>query len=273
MKTCFILTFSLFFSAAYSQTFNEDTVKQDSAYKQLKAQVVTKLAHAVPGQWGSFVKGVDEDIVTSKKIMALTFDACGGPHGSGYDQELIDFLRQKKIPATLFLTGLWIDAHPNEVKALAADPLFEIENHGLAHHPCAIEGESRYGIKGTANVAQAVDEIELNALKIQHVTGRKPLYYRASTATTDEACTVIARELGETIISFDLLSGDAVANTPTEIIKNNLVRGAKDGALVIMHMNHPEWNGYEALRAALPTWQAMGFTFVKLENHPLKGKY
>ena len=271
---CIIIIPLLFISALLqAQHFNERTIKQDSSYQQLKAEIVDKFKSAQPGQFGPFVKGVDEDIKTDKKIMALTFDACGGPHGSGYDEELINFLRQNKIPATIFLSGLWIDAHPDIVKELAADPLFEIENHGLTHHPCAIDGESKYGIHGTASVGQAVDEIELNARKIEAFTLRKPTYYRSATATTDEACAEIARHLGETIISYDLLSGDAVAGTPTNIIKDNLVHQAKDGAIVIMHMNHPEWNGYEALKQALPEWQQQGFTFVKLELHPLVGKH
>jgi peptidoglycan/xylan/chitin deacetylase (PgdA/CDA1 family) len=256
----------------HAQFFNERTLKEDSAYAKLKAGIVERFKHASPGPFGAFVKGVDEDIVTDKKVMALTFDACGGPHGSGYDEELINFLRANKIPATLFLSGLWIDAHPDKVKELAADPLFEIENHGLTHHPCAVAGETMYGIHGTGNVGQAVDEIEMNARKIEAITSRKPIFYRSATATTDEACAAIANSLYETIISYDLLSGDAVAGTPASVIKANLINGARHGAIVIMHMNHPEWNGAEALKQALPIWQQQGFTFVKLELHPLKGK-
>lgn len=167
---------------------------------------------------------------------------------------------------------MWIDAHPDKVKELAADPLFEIENHGLTHHPCAVAGETMYGIHGTGNVGQAVDEIEMNARKIEAITSRKPIFYRSATATTDEVCAAIANSLYETIISYDLLSGDAVAGTPASVIKANLINGARHGAIVIMHMNHPEWNGAEALKQALPIWQQQGFTFVKLELHPLKGK-
>jgi len=45
--------------------------------------------------FGPFVKGVVEDIITDEKILALTFDACGGPNGNDYDQELVDWLRGK----------------------------------------------------------------------------------------------------------------------------------------------------------------------------------
>jgi peptidoglycan/xylan/chitin deacetylase (PgdA/CDA1 family) len=270
MRTLLILLFTLFVVNVNAQFFNERT---DSAYAKLKAGIVSRFKNASPGQFGPFVKGVDEDIVTNKKVLALTFDACGGPHGSGYDEELINFLRKKQIPATLFLSGLWMDAHPDKVKELAADPLFEIENHGLTHHPCAIAGETMYGIHGTANVGQAVDEIELNARKIESMTSRKPVYFRSATATTDEACAAIADHLEETIISYDLLSGDAVPGTPAAVIKDNLLSGARHGSIVIMHMNHPEWNGYEALKDALPELQQRGFTFVKLELHPLKGRH
>ncbi len=244
----------------------------DGDYEKLKADIVAKFQNASPGKFGAFVKGVDENFVTDEKILALTFDACGGPHGNGYDEELMGWLRSQKIQATLFVGGLWIDAHPDLAKELAQDSLFEIENHGLRHRPCSINGKSIYGIHGTENVGQVVDEIELNARKIQQVTGRKPVFYRSATAVADEACGRIARELGEQIISYDVLSGDAIAGTPAGEIRNNIVKKARKGAVVIMHMNHPEWNGYEALREAIPQLQEVGYTFVKLQHLPLREK-
>lgn len=272
MKITLAIISILVSSVVFAQNFDELKIKQDSSYQILKASILGQFKNVSPGQFGPFVKGVDEDIITNKKVMALTFDACGGPHGSGYDEELVNFLIKEKIPATLFLSGLWIDAHIDKVRELSANPLFEIENHGLTHHPCAVEGETKYGIHGTGSVSQAIDEIELNARKIEFMTARKPLYYRSATATTDEACAAIAKHLQETIISYDLLSGDAVAGTPTSVIKTNLLKGTKEGAIVIMHMNHPEWNGYEALKEAMIEWKRAGFFFVKLEQHPLKGK-
>lgn len=248
-------------------------VELDTAYQHMDADIIKRFKNTPPGPFGSFVKGVKEDIDTDKRIMALTFDACGGVHGDGYDQQLVDYLRAHRIPATFFLSGLWIDAHPAIVRDLAADTLFEIENHGLLHRPCSLIGESRYGIHGTQNISAAVDEIALNARKIESFTAHKPLYYRSATATTDEACTSLAQSLGETIISYDLWSGDAIPGASVNEIKTNLLRGARNGAIVIMHMNHPEWNSYEALKEALPELQKQGFTFVKLALHPLKGKH
>ncbi len=251
----------------------QGSAQTDPDYQKLREKLVAKFQNKSAGKFASFGKEVKASLVTDQKIIALTFDACGGPHLGGYDEELIHFLRQEKIPATLFLTGLWIDEHPDLAKQLAQDTLFEIENHGLTHRPCSVTGASRYGIRGTENVAQAVDEIELNARKIQRICNRKPIYFRSATATADEACGEIANELGEMIVNYDVLSGDAVRGTAAKIIEDNIVRKAHQGAIVIMHMNRPEWNGCEALKEAVPQLRSMGYSFVKLKDHTLAGSH
>lgn len=245
---------------------------QDNRYGQLKEKVSREFAHSTPGQWGEFVKGVDEDLVTQQKIIAFTFDACGGKNADGYDSELINFLRKEHIPATLFVTGKWIDANYTTFLELSKDPLFEIENHGLNHHPCSVDGESEYGIHGTKDIPDAFDEIEANAEKIDKITGRRPGFYRSATAYTDEACAKIAGRLGITIISFDVLSGDAVPNTPKKIIVDNVLGHVKPGAIVIMHFNRPLWNTFESMQQIVPQLRKEGYTFAKIEDFPLKSE-
>jgi peptidoglycan/xylan/chitin deacetylase (PgdA/CDA1 family) len=242
-------------------------------YLTLRTKIVGEYPNARPGKWGEFVKGVDEDLDTNCRIMALTFDACGTKLGNGYNAALINFLRREHIPATLFVTGLWIDANPDTFATLAHDPLFEIENHGLRHRPCAVCGETEYGIRGTLNVGEAVDEIELNNRKIKTVTGRRPVFFRSPTAFCDEECVKVAGQLSTTIISYDILSGDAVAYTPARIIAANILHNARDGAIVIMHMNHPQWYTLDALRIAIPELRKQGYQFVRLEHHRLRGRY
>lgn len=243
----------------------------DTAYTALKKRVSRDFASTRPGRWGEFVQGVDEDLVTQQKIVALTFDACGGPHGSGYDAELVDYLRREKIPATLCVSGRWIDRNLATFRELARDPLFEIANHGFNHRPCSIDGESEYGIRGTPDAADAFDEIEANRRKIQAITGKAPSFFRSATAFTDEACARLARQLGVTMFSFDVLSGDAVAGTPKEVITENVVKGVRPGVIVIMHFNRPAWNSAEALRDIIPALRAQGYQFARLQDFPLRG--
>lgn len=78
---------------------------QDENYLTLMQKLSLEFANSKHFNWGEFVKGVDEDLVTNKKIIAFSFDAFGGKNCDGSDCDLIDFLRNEKIPATLFVTG------------------------------------------------------------------------------------------------------------------------------------------------------------------------
>ena len=244
-------------------------LKKEKSYSELKTKIVSEFAHSKPGYWGEFVTGVDEVIPTQKKIIAFTFDARGGKNGNGYDKELIDFLRYEKIPATLFVSGKWIDSQFTVFLNLSHDSLFEIENHGLNHKPCSENGESAYGIKGTADIGEAFDEIEANARKIEAITGHRPRYFRSATAFIDEACVTMASRLGITVVSYEDLSGDAVPFTPEPVIEENVLKNIIPGALVIMHFNHPEWNTKEAMQKIVPKMREKGYTFVLLKDFQL----
>ena len=249
-----------------------EKLNTDSSYLKLKKKVVNEFIHAQSGHWGEFVKGVSEDLSTQQKYIAFTFDACGGEKGNGYDQELIEFLRNEKVPATFFVTGKWIDAHFPEFLTLSKDSLFEIENHGLNHKPCSIDGESEYGIHGTSTATEAFDEIEANARKIEAITKHRPRFYRSANAFIDEACARMAHELGIMAVSFQVLSGDAVPRTPVSVIEENVLKNIKPGAIVIMHLNHPEWNTCEAMQKIVPKLRKLGYSFVRLDGFELISK-
>lgn len=258
--------------ALYNNSVYLRRLYEDSSYTKQKDSIAKLFVNAIPGHWGEFVKGVDVDLITQKKIVAFTFDACGGVHGDEYDAELIAYLEQEKVPATLFVSGKWIDANYDVFMRLSQHPLFEIENHGLNHRPCSVDGESEYGIRGTASVPDAFDEIEANERKIAAITGRRPLFYRSATAFTDEACAKLAHCLGVTMVSYDVLSGDAVPFTPVATIIKNVLSKVKPGAIIIMHFNRPKWNTCESLQEIVPELKRQGYSFALLKDYPLKGK-
>ncbi len=241
-------------------------------YCERKSNVIQKLKDVNEGKFGGFTPGIMTRVTASKKTIALTFDACGGPTGSGFDSSLIKFLKKEKIAATLFVSGLWIEKNDSLFRQLCVEPLFEIENHGLSHRPCSIVGRSKYGIAGTEDISQVVDEIELNARQIEFYNKKKPQFYRPAAAAADEGCISIAKELKEKIITYDVLSGDAVPGTDATEIKNNILKKIRPGAIVIMHMNHPERNGFEALVEVVPELRKQGYEFVKLEGYQLAEK-
>jgi peptidoglycan/xylan/chitin deacetylase (PgdA/CDA1 family) len=235
---------------------------------QTKEQIISEFSGRVPQEWGEVVKGVKTRLDTDQKVLVLTFDACGGPKGNGYDDKLIGFLTSEAIPATLFISGKWMDANPEIFQTLSRNPLFEIENHGLKHKPCSATGGSAYGIKGTKNVGEIYDEVELNALKILNLTGRRPKYYRPGAAYCDEICVEIASTLGYEVVNFSV-RGDAGATYSKKQVEEGLLSSAP-GSIILMHMNHPEGKTAEGLIAALPELRKRGFRFVKLSEFELR---
>jgi peptidoglycan/xylan/chitin deacetylase (PgdA/CDA1 family) len=97
--------------------------------------IVARYGQSRPTVWGLEVPQVTTRLTTSERVVALTFDARGGPGGSDYDERLIRILRRNQAPATLFINSRWIDANPGVIAELASDPLFEIANHGTRHCP------------------------------------------------------------------------------------------------------------------------------------------
>lgn len=225
-----------------------------------------------PGLWGLDVPGVLTRLPgaaggpgrAGTGDLALTFDACGGPGGSGYDAALIDFLRAHGVPATLFLNARWIDANRSVCEQLAADPLFEIANHGTLHRPLSVSGRSAYGLAGTANAGEAYEEIAGNAEKLTALLGRPPAFFRSGTAHYDEVAVRIVAELGEQVAGFTV-NGDGGATYTAAQVRAE-VAAAPPGAIVIGHVNHPGGGTARGIAAAVPELLAAGRRFVRLSD-------
>ena len=147
-----------------------------------RADIVARYAGVAPGAFGVDVPGVVNRLPTQDRVVALTFDACGGARGSGYDAALIDVLRTTRTPATLFLNQRWVLAHPDRTADLAGDPLFELANHGTAHLPLSVTGGSAYGIPGTAGPGKVFDKISGNRETLIAAIGTPPKFSRSGTA-------------------------------------------------------------------------------------------
>ena len=228
----------------------------------------SKYKNTKPIQWGGDVAGVKHRLNTEDAVIALTLDACGGSKGSAYDKDLIDFLIQQNICATLFLNSRWIDANPKIFKSLSKNPLFEIENHGYTHKPLSVSGKSAFDIKGTSSIQEVIDEVELNSKKIFNLTGKKPKFFRPGTAFCDEVAVKIVKDLGEEVVKFSVI-GDAGATYSKDQVKKACL-DSSNGSIIICHMNHPKKDTAEGLKLALPELIKRGIKFVKLEDYSLK---
>jgi peptidoglycan/xylan/chitin deacetylase (PgdA/CDA1 family) len=261
-KVSIFLSLCLLALSANSTPVNSDD------YEKLKQSIEKKYQNQIPKQWGENVTGVKTKLNTPKKVIAITMDACGTDTGMGYDKYLISYFEKEKIPATLFINGKWIDNNLENFKSLSSNPLFEIGNHGLLHKPASINGKSIYGVNGTASISELVDEIELNAKKIESLTNKRPKYFRSGTAYYDEIAVKIANSLKHEVVGFSIL-GDAGATYTAKKIEEAFA-DVKGGEIAIIHFNHPEAPTREGIIRVIDSLKEKGFTFVKLSDYSLK---
>ncbi|QGN57639.1 polysaccharide deacetylase family protein [Nostocoides sp. HKS02] len=234
-----------------------------------RAEVIHTYDRMVPTSWGPDAAGTITSLGTSDPVVALTFDACGGPTprsaGCGYDRALIGLLRRYEARATLFLNARWIAANPAVADELAHDPLFEIGNHGTRHRPLSVTGRSAYGEKGTRSVAEAYDEVAGNHEILTGLLGHPPRFFRSGTACCDDVAVRIAGELGERVVSFTV-NGDGGATFTAPQVATALHR-ARGGEIVISHLNRPTHQTGPGYALGLPRLLERGLRTVTLSEY------
>jgi peptidoglycan/xylan/chitin deacetylase (PgdA/CDA1 family) len=220
-----------------------------------------------PTEWGLTVTGVRTRLATDQPLVALTFDACGGPRGSGYDGTLVDGLLAAQVPATLFVNARWARANRDRLRQLAAEPSFELANHGTAHRPLSVTGRSAYGIAGTGSPQEVLAEVAGCQALLTEVTGRPPRHFRSGTAHYDEVAVRLVRQQGLDVVNFDVL-GDAGATYTADQVTAALMT-ATPGSIVLLHMNQPGSGTARGVLDAIPRLRDRGLAFTTLGDHAL----
>lgn len=172
--------------------------------------------------------------------IALTFDAdmtpsmyararAGEPF---YDERIVRLLTESRTPATIFVTGLWALAYADVLRALAADPLFEIGNHTFSHAafraPC-------YGLDLAGSDERKRFEIAEAEAIIRELAGRRPRYFRFPGGCHDPADLRLVAELGYRAIAWDVASGDAFA-ADAAVVARTVLTQVRPGSVVVMHL-------------------------------------
>lgn len=200
------------------------------------------------------------------KVVALTLDACGG----GYDADLVRFLVEHRIPATVFATRRWIERHPQGMAAFMAHPeLFDIEDHGDRHVP-AIIGPDRevYGIPGNPDLAHLKREVLGGARAVKKATGIAPRWYRAATGEYDPEALQAIAALGYRVAGFSLNADDGATLSRNQVAAR--LRRVKSGDIIIAHVNRPASQTAAGLSVGLQKILDGGFRFVTLRDAEVK---
>jgi peptidoglycan/xylan/chitin deacetylase (PgdA/CDA1 family) len=183
----------------------------------------------------------DTAAVTGGGRVALTFDADltpgmrrrlrDGTVDSYANTAVIDILQATGTPATIFLTGLWMEEYPAETRRIVADSRFEPATHSQTHRAFT---DGCYGL-GVVPPGEVLDEVRRPMAMLASLTDRATRYFRFPGLCHDDAALAALAPLGVTVVDGDS-SGDAGGRSVDAVVDQTL-RAARPGAILVLHLN------------------------------------
>jgi peptidoglycan/xylan/chitin deacetylase (PgdA/CDA1 family) len=193
--------------------------------------------------------------------VALTLDACSGR----VDHRILDLLVKERIPATIFVTARWLRRNGEAVAVMAAHPdLFELEDHGREHLAAIDHVASVYGVKAAGSPEALALEVGGGADAMAAAGLDKPHWFRGATAKYSPSAIALIESMGYRIAGYSL-NGDGGSLLGAKAAGRRIA-GAKDGDVIIAHINQPTHAAGEGVAAGILALRKRGFEFVLLRD-------
>lgn len=177
-----------------------------------------------------------------KPRIALTFDADlttamrrrlhSGQVKSYYNEALIQHLRDLRVPATLFLTGLWMEQYPDRTRELAADPLFELATHSYDHRAFT----KRCYTLGTVPRAGMLTDVRRAVTILDELDPQATRWFRFPGGCYDGTALHELAPAAVTAVGLDVPGADGFAKS-SESIVGQVLQNARNGSIVVLHMH------------------------------------
>lgn len=239
----------------------------------LVCTVLVSLPFVVAAKTHDAVSGVVDRIETKQKVVALTFDADmtpkmlaalkNGKVASWYNEAVIKELEQEKVPATLFLTGMWIETYPTTTKELSHNPLFELANHSYSHGAFIPHCVRLNPVKESADSS----EIEKTDKLLGRYTATNTKLFRFPGLCEDNDDLKAAHYLGYTVIGGNIHGGDGFQQQASST-ESHILKKVRPGSIVVLHMqggvNAPKTA--EILSVIIPKLRTEGYSLVKVSD-------
>lgn len=197
------------------------------------------------------------------KAVALTFDMCElDTTPTGCDMETINFLREHRIPATLFMGGKWMRTHSQRVKQIMTDPIFELANHNWSHGNCALLSPD--GLKAQILWTQAQYELLREEAGVLDAPESMTLFRLPYGRNNQKALKIIA-ELGLRVVQWDVAAEAGDNSNPARAKRSAKLVAAmtKPGSILLFHANLVPKGTVNLLRELVEILSADNYVFVK----------
>jgi peptidoglycan/xylan/chitin deacetylase (PgdA/CDA1 family) len=194
---------------------------------------------------------------TARKVVALTFDACGNAAGA---RSILAALRARRAPATFFLCGRWVRAFPKRARAIAER--YPVGNHTDTHP-----------FLTTLSDEAVRHEVRAAAATIRTVARRDPRpLFRFPYGDRDARTIGIINSLGYGAIGWtvDTLGWQGRgAERTARSIRQRVLAALRPGAIVLMHAGAAQDGSTldaEALPGVIQAVRARGYELVTVRE-------
>lgn len=144
---------------------------------------------------------------------------------------VIDVLDRNHVPATMFLSGKWMERYSEVTRRLAGDPLFELGTHSYAHVGFR---PNCYRLGALARHQMAADVTHSFEVLVRFTAHPMP-YFRFPGGCYDDAALDAIAPTGVTVIQYDLASGDAFGSSVPAIVLTTLSH-VQNGSIIVLHL-------------------------------------
>jgi peptidoglycan-N-acetylglucosamine deacetylase len=177
-----------------------------------------------------------------------------------YDPAVFTYLEQNHIPATFFVSGLFVTTYPQLVQSLASSSQFSFENHSYDESSFV---PHCYWLKTLTTDQQKTDQIQKTEQIIKQYTGQTATLFRFPGACTNAQNDALVKRLGYTVNDGTDVSGDPF-NKNAEAVVQAVLAHATAGGTVLMHVGGPNApESLAVLKLIVPRLRAEGYHFEK----------
>jgi peptidoglycan/xylan/chitin deacetylase (PgdA/CDA1 family) len=220
---------------------------------------------------------------SSQKQMALTFD---GGSGNGQAAEILNYLHEKKVTCTIFLTGAFMQRYPDLVKRLLEEG-HEVGNHTWSHpHLTTFAENRRQDTHPDITKGKLQEELKRTELYFQQVTGQAmSKLWRAPYGEHNAEIRQWAAELGYRHVGWTVANGksldalDWIADKESKgyqssqhilhrLLSFSRQPDAPGGGIILMHLDSQRSDDpvHLIVPALIDSLQQQGFQLVKISQ-------
>ena len=218
------------------------------------------------------------DLPAGIRRIALTFDLCEQPYEvTGYQGDIVDFLRDKDIAATFFAGGKWLLTHQDRAAQLMSDARFEIANHAWEHRnlrllegrrlAAEIDGPQRAYAKIRARLAQRVCAAPPPAANPRLGANSPDLaLFRFPFGACNKTALDAVNDRGLIAVQWDISAADPWRGQTADAMVKQVVARTRPGSILIFHANGRGWKTADALPRITAALAQKGYEFVTVSE-------